>query len=441
MARQAIPGALAPLMIGAAALLGVSLSSCHVIFGEDPVNVSADDTSTMTNDVDRRLAVVVYTDGEQPVRFLGYTAVVDGVSFTLEEDVPGEHVMVHGRVLEDVLPGARSVELLGIADNCTLDGANPRSVEIPSGSARSRLDFEVTCFEDAGDLAIRTYTAGVDLDPDGYLLNFDGVDRSIGIDDRLVFADIPTGSYTVRLSDVADNCWLLGDNPVEALVQVATTTTVNFDVRCDDLSQLPVVFIDHFDDDALDPVWEVSFSAAESWVFEEAGTWLTITDVVAEVPPDPNCAAAAVYLTRSFTPVDDLALRFNISWDSEDDVLAMQSLFLNLYTTDGERVFIGFNDAWSASSGELIADIDGATSTSGAGALELSGGVSATVTRSSGLVEVSFGDLSYGTGTLSAPFDRLQLVARQHNCRTPTGDSYMGEVAVDVVELRGEPAP
>src|SRR5256886_5124812 len=70
--------------------------------------------------------------------------------------------------------------LSGVAGNCTVGGANPRTVAVPSGGTISTT-FSVSCAPTGGgtgSLTVTTSTTGSDLDPDGYTVTLDGAATS-----------------------------------------------------------------------------------------------------------------------------------------------------------------------------------------------------------------------------------------------------------------------
>jgi Tol biopolymer transport system component len=73
--------------------------------------------------------------------------------------------------LENLAPGTRSVELVGLASNCSVDGANPRTIAVTVGQ-RANLDFAVSCpAPDRSRIAFSTMRNG---SWDIYLMNPDG---------------------------------------------------------------------------------------------------------------------------------------------------------------------------------------------------------------------------------------------------------------------------
>lgn len=83
-----------------------------------------------------------------------------------------------------------------------------------------------------GSLAVTTTSIGSAIDADGYtvLLNGDhtGV---IGASDS-VAADVDVGQYDAELTGLADNCGVIGDNPVSVTIVEDEVTTVSFSIAC-----------------------------------------------------------------------------------------------------------------------------------------------------------------------------------------------------------------
>ena len=77
---------------------------------------------------------------------------------------------------EDIPPGSYTVQLSGIAENCTVTGDNPRTVAVTAGETATAA-FVITCEATTGSLSIAPSTSGWPSDPDGYTVTADGVDQ------------------------------------------------------------------------------------------------------------------------------------------------------------------------------------------------------------------------------------------------------------------------
>src|SRR5207237_444222 len=128
---------------------------------------------------------------------------------------------------------SHTVELSGIAANCTVSGQNPRTVTVPiSGTTTT---FNVTCTAlppPTGDLTVTNSTTGQDLDPDGYTVTVDGgQSRSLGVNTSTTYSGLTATSHTVELTGIAGNCTVSGQNPRTVTVATSGTTTT-FTITC-----------------------------------------------------------------------------------------------------------------------------------------------------------------------------------------------------------------
>jgi Tol biopolymer transport system component len=129
--------------------------------------------------------------------------------------------------------GRHSVEITGIAAHCSVQGANPRAVDVVAGKA-TRVTFGVTCQTppELGSLEATVMTSGFDIDPDGYEVAVDpSAVQPAPLDGTVTFEGIPAGMRTVRLTGVAGNCTVPG-NPVVVSITPDQTTAVAFRVAC-----------------------------------------------------------------------------------------------------------------------------------------------------------------------------------------------------------------
>jgi hypothetical protein len=91
-------------------------------------------------------------------------------------------------------------------------------------------------------LTVTTSTTGSTLDPDGYRVTVDGVDRgSIGINETVTFTALAAGSHTVGLTGVASNCSVSGGSSRTVNVPSGGTATVSYTVACVTPNQPPIV--------------------------------------------------------------------------------------------------------------------------------------------------------------------------------------------------------
>src|SRR5205809_1003519 len=129
----------------------------------------------------------------------GYTVTVDGGA--------SQAVATSGSVtFTGLSAGSHSVALSGVAGNCTVSGANPQTVTVPSGGTASTT-FALSCAATTGNLTVTSTTTGSNLDPDGYTVTVDGnSSKAIGTNGSVTFSGLSAGSHSVALSGVASNC-------------------------------------------------------------------------------------------------------------------------------------------------------------------------------------------------------------------------------------------
>ncbi len=168
-------------------------------------------------------------------------ASLDADGFVLELDGgPSWAVGVSDSVLISTVPvGVHTLELQGVALNCTAGGGPRRDLTIAAGSPEDttrplvEVAFAVTCAPTTGSLRVTTATGGADLDADGFqVLIDDGVAHDVAANASITFAELLPGTHTVALDGVAENCVVDGVNPRPATVTAGDTADVAFGVTC-----------------------------------------------------------------------------------------------------------------------------------------------------------------------------------------------------------------
>src|SRR3989442_1569880 len=160
----------------------------------------------------------------------GYTVSVDG-------GAASQPIATNGSVTFTGPAGDHSIALTGVATNCTVSGANPRTVTVPAGGTASTT-FSVSCAPTGpttGSLSVTTATSGAsgDLDPDGYTVTLDGAtSRAIGINASVTFTGLTPGSHSVVLSGVAANCTVSGGTSRTVSVTAGSTASTSYSVSC-----------------------------------------------------------------------------------------------------------------------------------------------------------------------------------------------------------------
>ncbi len=198
-----------------------------------------------------------------------------------------------------------------------------------------------------------------------------------------------------------------------------------------------------FDDGVLDPAWTVSFNAdVDSWSYVESGTDLTVTAI------DPKTWGTeprdhprpTVTLTRPVDPVGDFHVCFDLSWDSEGDVQAME--WAELLLLDGQGGLVassGYLDAWVMYPGKLYSKIDGSSVVTGY-PLPGAGSAAIELIRTGGDVEIRWNGSPIFSGTEGADVEQVALKFASFAYSGDLGTAFFGSIAVDRVSFIPEPA-
>jgi Tol biopolymer transport system component len=155
----------------------------------------------------------------------GYALTLDGTGARPVE--PGGRA-----VLTEVSPGRHTLALGGLAANCGVDGQNPRVITVATTDT-TEVSLTVACAAVTGALRIASVTTGFRPDSDGYQVAVDQrAPQAIAAAGSVFVTGLPPGSHRVRLSDIADECTLDGENPATATLQAGHTAEVVFRLTC-----------------------------------------------------------------------------------------------------------------------------------------------------------------------------------------------------------------
>jgi CARDB len=137
--------------------------------------------------------------------------------------------------LPTIAPGAHTMGLAGVADNCRVEGDNPLSLTVVAGQTASAA-LNVTCAPPpaaTGTLRVSTHTTGPEQDADGYAISLDdGAGRPIALNATLDITSLAAGGHKVQLTGTAANCSVGGNNPRTATVPEGGVVEVTFTVTC-----------------------------------------------------------------------------------------------------------------------------------------------------------------------------------------------------------------
>lgn len=102
-------------------------------------------------------------------------------------------------------------------------------------AAMAAMGCRDTTAPSLGDLnvAVSTQGATADLDPDGYVLNIDGVPgQTVGNNATITLAGVPAGRHVVLLDGLSSNCSVVGSNPKSVDVVASSPISISFFVAC-----------------------------------------------------------------------------------------------------------------------------------------------------------------------------------------------------------------
>ena len=199
-----------------------------------------------------------------------------------------------------------------------------------------------------------------------------------------------------------------------------------------------LVVYDDFDDGVLDPAWHITFAGSVGWEAEEAGTELTVTDIVPGAVGTTSAFHSQLYLSRQFTPLSDFAAHFDLSWDSAGSVSAMQYVFLQLRSAGGEKIGQGgYSDGWVLWSGAKNAMAGANGYNTGNNSMPLAGALSVEITRTNGQVDVWFDGAHAVSGTSTVLLARADIVFQYYAYDGSMGTSLFGTESVDLVSIEG----
>nr|UXE46024.1 hypothetical protein Hi04_10k_c554_00023 [uncultured bacterium] len=154
----------------------------------------------------------------------GYTATLDLGT--------GQSVSANGSTtFANQLQGPHTVQLSGVAKNCTVTSANPQVVTLVGSSVTA--SFTVSCAATTGNLTVTTSTQG-SVPTGNYSVTLDqnAATQQVAPNGNVTFSGLQAGSHTVTLSAVPANCTVTSANPQSPTVQVGQTATASFTVSC-----------------------------------------------------------------------------------------------------------------------------------------------------------------------------------------------------------------
>src|SRR5207249_1747992 len=178
------------------------------------------------------LSVTTSTTGEHMPA--GYTHNVTGPSFPTGTSQP---IGANATVTATVTSGDYQVSLSGVPSNCTVSGANPRTVTVPAnGTGPTTFSVSCTAPTTTGTLSVTTSTTGQNI-PASYTLNVTGPSFPTGTSQTRSAtcretATVTTGDYQVSRGVGPSICRASGANPRTVTVPANGTGPTTFSVSC-----------------------------------------------------------------------------------------------------------------------------------------------------------------------------------------------------------------
>jgi dipeptidyl aminopeptidase/acylaminoacyl peptidase len=141
---------------------------------------------------------------------------------------------------EGVEAGQRTIEVRGVASNCTVVGDNPRAVVVPPSGEISAI-IEVAC--DATGIELEFRTAGADTPLPGYGVRTAGRAFNASPNGSLTISGLAPGSHEVALT-IPASCSLAGESSFAVTVTHRKLTRVTVEVTCTRNSNLIAFALD-----------------------------------------------------------------------------------------------------------------------------------------------------------------------------------------------------
>jgi hypothetical protein len=154
----------------------------------------------------------------------GYTVTVDGTQSSA--------IGINGSApFTGLAAGDHSVQLSGLAANCTVTGANPQTVNVPAG-ATATAPFTVTCTPITGNINVTTTSSGANI-PTSYSVSVDGANsQTIASNNGSVtYSALTAGNHTTVLT-VPANCTVSGGSSKSVTVTAGQTVADPYSVNC-----------------------------------------------------------------------------------------------------------------------------------------------------------------------------------------------------------------
>lgn len=159
---------------------------------------------------------------------------LDPDGFTVSVDDGGAlRLPATGLAVKDLVAGTHSVKIGGIAPNCSVNGSNPRTVEVAANDAAMAVSFAVECLPNVGSLSVSVVTTGEEISEKGYAVLVPP-NRTVTLpaNGTITISGVRVGAFSVGLNSIASNCEATGLTARATAIEFGKTTQVAFTVSC-----------------------------------------------------------------------------------------------------------------------------------------------------------------------------------------------------------------
>lgn len=129
----------------------------------------------------------------------------------------------------EVPAGSHTLQLLGVAQHCSVVPGPSLEVEVTPGS-RTPVEFAFLC--PGTGISVTTTTTGLDFDADGYRITVNAVDREAVLANGVALVFLDPGELTIGLTGLAPNCAMEGPASASVTVVDEVIVPVDFAVLC-----------------------------------------------------------------------------------------------------------------------------------------------------------------------------------------------------------------
>ena len=129
----------------------------------------------------------------------------------------------------EVPAGSHTLQLLGVAQHCSVAPGPSLEVDVTPGS-RTPVEFAFDC--PGTGISVTTTTTGLDFDADGYRITVNAVDRETVLANGVALIFLDPGELTIGVTGLAPNCAMEGPASTSVTVVDEVIVPVAFAVVC-----------------------------------------------------------------------------------------------------------------------------------------------------------------------------------------------------------------